>query len=410
MNNLVPDGWSIQRQGNIADFSNGKAYKLTEWEKEGTPVIRLQNLTGSGKKFYYSNMKLPDRQYCHRGDLLYMWSATFGAKIWNGEKAIYHYHIWKITCDEVNLTKLYLYQLLDFKTQEWLNKSNGMGILHITKGGMEDLPLLLPPLIEQRKIAKILYSVDEVIEKIKAKIDKLKDLKTGMMQELLTNGIGHAEFKESSVGKIPSMWRCVKMNAIAKVTDGAHHTPTYTNSGVPFLRVTDLKNKNIFKGKIKYVSKEEHKQLCKRCKPEKNDILYSKNGTIGIPRLVDWDEEFSIFVSLALIKITSKEVTPAFLSLFMDSPIVREQIRKRSKQGTVLNLHLEEIREFDIPLPDIEEQIRISSALQSIINNINVCNEKLTSYKNTKKALMQDLLKGKVRVHTESTITEVVMD
>lgn len=402
MSNLVPDGWSIQRQGDIANFSNGRAYKLTEWEKEGTPVIRLQNLTGSGKEFYYSNMQLPERQYCHKGDLLYMWSATFGAKIWNGDKAIYHYHIWKITCDEVNLTKLFLYQLLDFKTQEWLNKSNGMGILHVTKGNMEDLSLLLPPLPEQQKIATILTSIDEVIEKTQAQINKLKDLKTGMMQELLTNGIGHTEFKDSPVGRIPAEWHCVKMNEIAKVTDGAHHTPTYTSSGIPFLRVTDLKNKSIFRGKIKYVSEDEHQQLIKRCKPERNDILYSKNGTIGIPRLVDWDEEFSIFVSLALIKIISKDVRPVYLSLFMDSPIVREQIRKRSKQGTVINLHLEEIREFDIPLPSLEEQAKISSTLQSIISKTNIVSEKLASYKNTKKALMQDLLTGKVRVKVDS--------
>lgn len=401
MSNAVPEGWGEFRQGDIANFSNGRAYKLDEWESHGTPVIRLQNLTGSGKDYYYSNLKLPDHQYCNHGDLLYMWSATFGPHIWKGPKAIYHYHIWKVTPDEINLTKAYAYQLLGYKTNEWLNTSNGMGILHVTKGGMEDLPLMLPPLPEQQKIAAILSSVDDVIEKTRAQIDKLKDLKTGMMQELLTKGIGHTEFKDSPVGRIPSNWYCVKMNTIAKVNDGAHHTPAYTSSGIPFLRVTDLKSKHIFAGSIKYISREEHSELIKRCKPERGDILYSKNGTIGIPRLIDWDDEFSIFVSLALIKITSVEVDPEYLALFMDSPIVREQIRARSKQGTVTNLHLEEIRDFDIPLPSIEEQREITRALNSVVHRLDVTLEKYNSNQKLKKALMQDLLTGKVRVRVD---------
>lgn len=266
---------------------------------------------------------------------------------------------------------------------------------------LKEVNVLCPPLGEQKKIAFILTSVDEVIEKIEAQISKLQDLKEGMMQELMTKGIGHTEFKDSPVGRIPKEWECMKLNSIAKVTDGAHHTPTYTPSGVPFLRVTDLKKKNVFQGNIKYVSEEEHQLLIKRCKPEKGDILYSKNGTIGIPRLIDWDDEFSIFVSLALIKIHSNHATKEFLALFMDSPFVREQIRIRSKQGAVTNLHLEEIRDFDIPLPGQNEQKKISHTLNSIGGRLEFAQEELLMHQNMKKALMQDLLTGKVRVKTD---------
>ena len=286
-------------------------------------------------------------------------------------------------------------------------KVSGSSVPHIFQRDMVTLSVPCPPLPEQQKIAEILSSVDDVTEKIRIQIDKLKDLKSSMMQELLTKGIGHTEFKDSPVGRIPSNWYCIKMNTIAKVNDGAHHTPTYTSSGIPFLRVTDLKSKQIFSGSIKYISREEHNELIKRCKPEKGDILYSKNGTIGIPRLIDWDEEFSIFVSLALIKITSAEVLPEYLALFMDSPIVREQIRARSKQGTVTNLHLEEIRDFDIPLPSMEEQQKITRALNSVIHRLEVAIEKYESNQKLKKALMQDLLTGKVRVnvdHKESAV------
>jgi type I restriction enzyme S subunit len=268
---------------------------------------------------------------------------------------------------------------------------------------MAEFIFLKPPLKEQQKIAQILTSVDEVIEKTQAQIDKLKDLKTAMTQELLTKGIGHVEFKDSPVGRIPVGWDCVKMNKIAKVTDGAHFTPTYMTKGVPFLRVTDLKNKSIFNGNIKFIPLNEHEELIKRCNPEKGDILFSKNGTIGLTRLIDWDDDFSIFVSLALIKILSNKVTPEYLTLFMESPIVKYQIKMRSKQGSVTNLHLEEIREFDIPLPSVLEQTEIIKMLSSIINKLDSVEKKHENLVNLKKALMQDLLTGKVRVNTEQS-------
>jgi type I restriction enzyme S subunit len=80
------DDWEEVALGDVAEIINGRAYKLSEWETSGTPVIRLQNLTQRGGDFYFSNLVLPEKQYCTKGDLLYMWSATFGPHIWWGEK------------------------------------------------------------------------------------------------------------------------------------------------------------------------------------------------------------------------------------------------------------------------------------------------------------------------------------
>ena len=278
-------------------------------------------------------------------------------------------------------------------------KASGSTRTRIARKELEQIKVKIPPLPEQEKIASILTSVDEVIEKTESQISKLQDLKKGMMQELLTQGIGHTEFKDSPVGRIPKGWTAEVMTNLAKVTDGTHKTPKYTNEGVPFLRVTDLKNENIDFESIKYVSQEEHLELIKRCKPEKDDILYSKNGTIGIPRLIDWDWEFSIFVSLALIKITKKElVNPQYLEFFMESGVITKQVKERAKQGTVTNLHLEEIRVFVVLLPSRHEQQKIASILSSIDSKIEVKRQKLQQTQNLKKSLMQDLLTGKVRV------------
>ncbi|WP_313605969.1 restriction endonuclease subunit S [Comamonas jiangduensis] len=181
----VPVGWEVVHQGVVATFFNGRAYKLTEWEETGTPVIRLQNLTGSGDKYYYSTLNLPEHQYANNGDLLYMWSASFGPYIWQGEKAIYHYHIWKVECGE-RLDKLFMYYSLVWLTTAMKSKTHGSTMMHLTKAGMEKYPMVLPPLAEQRQIARILSTVDSKIEVLTSRQTEVMNLKRGLMQKLLT--------------------------------------------------------------------------------------------------------------------------------------------------------------------------------------------------------------------------------
>lgn len=196
-------------------------------------------------------------------------------------------------------------------------------------------------------------------------------------------------------GTIPQEWNIDKLkNLTEKITDGTHKTPKYTESGIPFLRVTDIQKDNIDWNNVKYISCEEHEELIKRCNPEKGDILYSKNGTIGIPKVVDWDKEFSIFVSLCLIKIKKEnsKLISKYLEQYLKSDSCINQIRLRAKQGTVTNLHLEEIRELMIPLPEIKEQQKITSILSSVDEQIEITNALIEKTKEFKKGLMQKLL------------------
>nr|WP_246806836.1 restriction endonuclease subunit S [Ensifer sp. ENS04] len=141
-----------------------------------------------------------------------------------------------------------------------------------------------------------------------------------------------------------------------KITDGAHFTPTYVEQGVPFLRVTDIQEDSIDWETVKRIPKEEHDVLIQRCNPQRGDVLLSKNGTIGITKIVDWDNDFSIFVSLALIKAKPNLLLPEFLESFLSSANAQSQFSKHSKAGTVTNLHLREIRNLQIPVVPLEEQ------------------------------------------------------
>lgn len=182
----IPEDWEVLSLGTASSFSNGRAYALHEWETAGTPVIRLQNLTGRGEDYYYSNMQLPERQYCQEGDLLFMWSATFGPVIWKGPKAIYHYHIWKIICNS-GFSQAFMLHLLDDMTEKLKSGSSSGGtMLHVTKHKMETTKAVFPVFHEQAAIGKLLDDMDEEIRALENRLNKTRQIKQGMMQELLT--------------------------------------------------------------------------------------------------------------------------------------------------------------------------------------------------------------------------------
>jgi type I restriction enzyme S subunit len=167
---------------------------------------------------------------------------------------------------------------------------------------------------------------------------------------------------------------CRLKHVTSKIIDGTHVTPTYTNDGIPFLRVTDIvkaNNSDIDMQGLKYISEEEYTELSKRCWPQKGDLLYSKNGTIGVPRVIDWDWEFSIFVSLCLIKIEKNIVNPEYLSIFLQSKVTQNQIAIGSKSNTVTNLHLDKIKEFIFVFPPKKEQLSIIQVISEQIDKIN---------------------------------------
>lgn len=201
------------------------------------------------------------------------------------------------------------------------------------------------------------------------------------------------EFKDSPVGRIPKDWEVKRLASItSKIIDGTHFTPTYVEDGVPFLRVTDIQSTSIDFDNVKRIPLQEHRLLTARCNPQIGDILYSKNGTVGITKLVNWHQEFSIFVSLCLIRPITTLVNPLYLAKILQSFLIEQQIRVRSKQMTVTNLHLEEIREFFIPLPKLDEQDRIVKILDTLDEAIAHTSSLIAKLKQMKAGLLHDLL------------------
>ena len=156
----LPQGWVWSRLDDLVRVINGRAYKKHEMLSSGTPLLRVGNLFTSND-WYYSDLELEEDKYIDSGDLIYAWSASFGPFIWDGGRAIYHYHIWKLDLfDEAAVDKRFLYLYLKAVTEEIKSSGSGIAMIHMTKAKMEELIIPVPPLEGQHRIVQ---KVDELM-------------------------------------------------------------------------------------------------------------------------------------------------------------------------------------------------------------------------------------------------------
>lgn len=177
------EDWELTELKNVATFINGRAYKQNELLESGKyKVLRVGNFY-TNTTWYYSDMELGDKYYANKGDLLYTWSASFGPHIWNGDKVIYHYHIWKVELKN-NFDKHFIVQLLEYDKAKIISDKNGSTMVHITKKGMEEKLVLLPKIEEQIKIGEFFKQLDQTIELQEKELEALKETKKAFLQKM----------------------------------------------------------------------------------------------------------------------------------------------------------------------------------------------------------------------------------
>jgi type I restriction enzyme S subunit len=193
---------------------------------------------------------------------------------------------------------------------------------------------------------------------------------------------------------LPKGWEWVKLDWICnQITDGTHHTPTYISNGVPFLSVKDISSGRFDLTNTKFISHGEHQQLIKRCYPEFNDVLLTKVGTTGIAKVIDIDIEFSIFVSVALLKISKYLLSPYYIELVINSPLVKEQSKNNTQGVGNKNLVLRCIKSFDLPLPPIQEQKRIVTKVDKLMKLCDELETKLTQTQTEREKIINAAVK-----------------
>lgn len=198
----------------------------------------------------------------------------------------------------------------------------------------------------------------------------------------------------SELPVIPESWNYFRLEDISHlVTDGTHQTPKYVEDGKPFLSVKNVRPFLIKDKDIKYITIEEFFEINNRCNPEKGDILYTKVGaTFGYAAINILDYEFSIFVSLALIKPVYEYFISEYAEIAMNSELIFNQARERISGIGTPDLHLIEIRDFRIPFPPIEEQQEIVKRVKELFEKADRIEERYKKAKTFTDKLTQSIL------------------
>ena len=176
-------------------------------------------------------------------------------------------------------------------------------------------------------------------------------------------------------------------NITSSIFDGTHQTPKYTESGIPFFSVENLVSGN----KNKYISREDYELATIRNKPEEGDVLITRIGKIGFSAFINWDYDFSIYVTLACIK-KSNYFDSYYLHSYFQSNVYQKEILSKSLLNAVpCKINMNELRETKVVLPSMEEQQKIAECLSSADELISAQTEKIEQLKAHKKGLLQGM-------------------
>ncbi|MFE8703991.1 restriction endonuclease subunit S [Cytobacillus sp. FJAT-54145] len=278
--------------------------------------------------------------------------------------------------------------------------ATGTSVYGISKSNIGKVVILIPSIREQEIIADILSTVDQQIENTDQLIEKTKELKKGIMQKLLTKGINHNEFKKTEFGEIPNSWDLIPLEYLSEhITYGFTNPMPETKNG-PFM----ITAKDIINGKINYdtvrktdIDKFEN-ELTSKSKPVINDLLITKDGTLGRLAIVD-KEDICINQSVATLRIKHDLVDVRFIYYLLSSNKVQQRILFDAGGSTIKHIYITKLGKMEVPIPQSkEEQLEIVKILSTIDAKIDLLVANQKKFKLLKKGLMQKLLTGKIRV------------
>ena len=366
------DAWEQRKLGEIATFINGRAYSQPELLSSGKyKVLRVGNFY-TNDSWYYSDLELGEKYYADYGDLLYTWSATFGPHIWLGDRVIYHYHIWKINLSD-QLEKQFAVQLLEQDRTNILSSKNGSTMVHITKEGMEQKDVIIPPSTkEQQEIGAFFLQLDNLITLHQRKYDKLQVLKKAMLEKMFPkNGSSVPEIRFKG---FTDAWEQRKVQDVADRFDNLRipvaanlrvhgTTPYYGANGIQ-----DYVEGFTHDGEFVLVAEDGANDL-------KNYPVKCVNGRIWV------NNHAHVLQGKAGISDNS----------FLAFAISQSDIESLLVGGGRAKLNAETLMSIEFRLPCLQEQYRIGEYLTQLDHLITLHQRELEKLQNIKKSMLEKM-------------------
>lgn len=395
-------GWNEITLKDTLDVLTGFAFKSSFFNQEsGIPLIRIRDLRTHNSETYYSG-DYSNEYIVNKNDLLVGMDGEFNIVKWAGPKSLLNQRIAKLSSKDTNvMDDTFIYYKMQGILKEIEHITPSTTVKHLSKRDIEGVKVCIPQIEEQRKIATILSSIDNVIEKTEKIIEQTKIIKSGLMQELFTKGIGHTEFKDTPVGRIPNAWKVLSFNEVFdRIT---------TKNTVDNQNVLTISGERGLISQLDYFNKSvSSKNLKNYIYLKKNDFAYNKSYSNGYPlgaikRLERYD--VGVVSTLYICFRLKEQYINGFYKYYFDSGYWNRQVYSIAPEGGrshgLLNVGVKDFFEILIPVPPLEEQRKIKTILNSIDRKTIIEKRRLEKLNSIKHGLMQQLLSGKVRVNVE---------
>ncbi len=375
------NSWNTYKFGECAKLINGRAYSQHELLATGDyQVIRIQNLNG-GPNWYYSDLHLDEEKYCEQGDLLFAWSATFGPYVWNGPKAIFHYHIWNVKPNPDLLDKDFAYFLLLWITEEIRNGAHGIAMLHFTKEGMESFDVSIPSLPQQRQIAA----------RLKAQLAEVDKARQAAEAQLRDASLLVARYREKTIKQLEDVPR-VPLGELLHGIEAGKSFQTTELIACPdelgVLKVSAVSWNEFLPQEAKAVEGEY--QPDERHKIKKGDLIISRANTLelvgAVVRVAD-DYPMRLLSDKTLRLVVNEEmVLPDYLLTVLKLPEARSHIENNATgtSDSMRNISQKTINSIPVPVLTFDQQ-------RELINRFSQFNEEMALVQKSGKAMLNDI-------------------
>ena len=413
--------WKNVKLGEVCEFKRGFSYKSDQLTKNVTDkrFITINDLEKEGgikqtaqKLYLKDTVEVPSDFYLSEGDILiantdmsqgFIIGAPILIKNLQDEAIVYSMDLTKLIFDKRKIDSRFLFYLLTHHPirQKMKAFAQGTNVLHLNHELVKNIRISLPTVSEQRRIAEILSTVDNAIQKVDAAISKTERLKKGLLHELLTKGIGHKEFKDTEIGRIPREWEVVKICDLFNVETGT--TPStkekeyWENGRINWFTPIDLSKLG---GKI-FLGNSERKITDRALKETnltimpKGSILISTRAPVGYVALLKEEGTFNQGCK-GLIPKKNAEIHTTFYCYYLSS--IKQKLQNLSGGSTFRELSKVSLENLKIPLPPLPEQRRIAEILSTVDQKLDLLKRRKEKLARIKKGLMNDLLTGKRRV------------
>lgn len=373
----------------------------------GIPSLSAEHMTRFGT-FDFSSLRYVPRDYyeemprgrVRRNDILIVKDGATTGKVafvdehFPFDEAVVNEHVFLCRPNqEIINARLLFYWLWGTGGQSAIRANfQGAAIGGINQSFVDAVHVPVPNPEMQMRLVQIIREKLTVADKaLAACIDKfaaVQRLRDASIRSVFESELVRAS-RHATIAEIASL-----------VIDGPHVTPNYVPAGIPFITVRNIVNRKLDFSKTSFITPEDHATFSSRGRAEIGDILYTKDGTLGVPCLVDDDRPFSFFVSVALIKLLRHFAVPKFVTYALDSPRVLNQVEHLAAGAGLKHMVLKSIRKLSIPLPPLHVQSQIAEQLETKLNAVNIAlsavSTELDTIQRLPAALLREAFSGRL--------------